>query len=103
MAASQWLARRRSLPSRRQPRAFSPSAALDEPIWISQLYDLSPMRERLPKLIDFDLLNSGETRICIAATDIETGDPIIFDSREQRIELDHVMASCGFQPEFAPI
>ena len=85
------------------PGHFHPRLPSMNPFGFRSLYDLSPMRERLPKLIDFDLLNSGETRICIAATDIETGDPIIFDSREQRIELDHVMASCGFQPEFAPI
>jgi NTE family protein len=61
------------------------------------------MQERLAKLIDFGRLNSGETRVCVAATDIETGDPVIFDSQEQRIELDHLMASCGFLPEFAPL
>jgi len=85
------------------PGHFHPRLPSMNPFGFRSLYDLSPMRERLPKLIDFDLLNSGETRICFAATDIETGDPIIFDSREQRIDLDHVMASCGFLPEFAPI
>lgn len=85
------------------PGHFRPRLPSINPFGFRSLYDLSPMRERLPKLIDFGLLNSGETRICVAATDIETGDPVIFDSREQRIELDHLMASCGFLPEFAPI
>jgi NTE family protein len=39
----------------------------------------------------------------IAATDIETGDPVIFDSSKQRIGIDHILASCGFIPEFAPV
>jgi NTE family protein len=61
------------------------------------------MRERLQSLIDFGQLNSGETRICIVATDIESGEPVIFDSAKSRIEMDHLMASCGFLPEFAPL
>jgi len=67
------------------------------------MYDLAPMRERLSRLVDFDRLNGGDVRICIAATDLETGAPVIFDSQQQRIELDHVMASCGFLPEFVPV
>jgi NTE family protein len=60
------------------------------------------MKERLARLVDFGHLNSGETRTCIVATDIETGEPVIFDSRKQPIEMDHLLASCGFLPEFAP-
>src|SRR5215208_5915402 len=48
-------------------------------------YDMAPMRD------------------CVAATDIETGEPVIFDSRKLPIEMDHLLASCGFLPEFAPI
>ena len=82
---------------------FHPRLPAINPLGFRSLYDLAPMKERLVSLIDFGRLNSGETRICIAATDIETGDPVIFDSHKQRIEIDHVMASCGFLPEFAPL
>jgi predicted acylesterase/phospholipase RssA len=61
------------------------------------------MRERLRNLIDFDRLNSGRTRVSIVATDIESGEPVVFDSSKSRIEIDHLMASCGFLPEFAPL
>src|SRR3954462_2654958 len=61
------------------------------------------MRERLAALIDFGRLNSGEVRLCVAATDIVTGEPVIVDSDKSRIEIDHLMASCGFLPEFAPV
>jgi NTE family protein len=74
-----------------------------DPFVFRSLYDLSPMRERLRSLIDFGQLNSGETRICVVATDIVSGDPVIFDSSKSRIEMDHLMASCGFLPEFAPL
>lgn len=67
------------------------------------LYDLAPMRRRLAQLIDFGRLNSGEVRVCIVATDVCSGDPVVFDTGQTRIELDHILASCGFLPEFAPV
>jgi NTE family protein len=67
------------------------------------LYDLGPTRERLMCLIDFERLNSGDPRITICATDLESGDSVLFDSASARIEIDHILASCGFLPEFAPV
>lgn len=67
------------------------------------LYDLGPMRRRLARLIDFERINGGELRLSIAATDVCSGDPVIFDSHREPIELDHLLASCGFLPEFAPV
>lgn len=67
------------------------------------LYDLSEMRRRLSELIDFDALNSGNTRVTIAATDLLTGDPVLFDTSRVTIGVNHIMASCGFLPEFAPV
>jgi NTE family protein len=68
------------------------------------LYDLTPMRERLARLVDFGRVNSGDIRLSVAATDIETGELVIFDTAKgDRLTLDHLMASCGFLPEFAPV
>lgn len=67
------------------------------------LYDLGPTRDRLRQLIDFDRLNGNDPRVTICATDVTSGDPVLFDSRSQRIEMDHILASCGFIPEFAPV
>ncbi|RJF74051.1 patatin-like phospholipase family protein [Rhodopseudomonas palustris] len=82
-------------PSRFYPRFPSPR--------FHSLYDLTPMRRRLAQLIDFGRLNGGEVRLCIVATDVVSGDPVVFDTSTTRIELDHVLASCGFLPEFAPV
>jgi NTE family protein len=50
------------------------------------------------------MLNSGETRLTVATTDIETGELVLFDTaRGDRITVDHVLASCGYLPEFAPV
>jgi NTE family protein len=67
------------------------------------LYDLRPMRDRLVQIVDFDRLNGGEMRVCVAATDLETGDPVIFDSAHVKLEIDHLLASCGFLPEFPAV
>jgi NTE family protein len=81
---------------------FHPRLAID-PLRFRSLYDLAPTRDRLMRLVDLDRLNSGEIRITIAATDLKSGDPVLFDSGRDRIELDHILASCGFLPEFAPV
>ena len=35
------------------------------------LYDLTPLRRTLERLVDFDRLNAGEVRFTVAAVDIE--------------------------------
>jgi NTE family protein len=82
---------------------FHPRVPSVNPFGFRSLYDLAPMKARMTRLIDFGHLNSGEIRICVAATDIETGEAVIFDSRKMPIEMDHLLASCGFLPEFAPV
>ncbi len=67
-------------------------------------YDLEPLRQRLAALVNFDRLNGGEVRFTVAATDLESGDLVLFDTaRGDKIGEDHLMASCGFLPEFAPV
>jgi NTE family protein len=76
------------------------------PSWgpFRSLYDLAPMKERLLRLVDFERLNSGEIRFSVAATDIKTGELVLFDtSKRDKISIDHLLASCGFVPEFAPV
>jgi NTE family protein len=69
----------------------------------SSFYDLAPTVDYLRKVVDFGRLNSGELRITVAATDLESGDMVLFDSQRDRIGMDHLLASCGFLPEFAPV
>ena len=68
------------------------------------LYDLSPLRAWLSELVDFDRLNDGDVRMTIAATDIETGERVAFDTRKGcRIGVDHILASCALTPMFPPV
>lgn len=82
---------------------FHPRMPSLDALRFRSLYDLAPMRQRLQELIDFGHLNSGDVRISIAATDVESGDPVVFDSEHEPIGIDHLMASSGFLPEFAPV
>lgn len=66
-------------------------------------YDLGPMRRSLTELVDFDLLNSGAVRFQLMAVDVETGQEVPFDTARERIEPDHVVASAGLIPDFAPV
>ncbi|NEV77554.1 patatin-like phospholipase family protein [Rhodopseudomonas sp. BR0C11] len=83
------------------PNHFHPR--LPSAFGFRSLYDLGPMRRRLARLIDFGRINGGDLRLSIAATDVCSGDPVIFDTHREPIALDHLMASCGFLPEFAPV
>jgi NTE family protein len=82
---------------------FHPRVPSINPFGFRSIYDLKPMRERILSLVDFGRLNGGEVRLCVAATDLESGDPVIFDTHSHRVEIDHLLASCGFLPEFAPV
>ena len=71
---------------------------------VPSLYDLTPQRELLQELVDFDRLNDGAMRISLVATDILSGEEVIFDTqRSARIGVEHILASSGFVPDFAPV
>lgn len=68
------------------------------------MYDLEPLRKRASELIDFDHLNLGSIRLTVCTTDIITGEMVFFDtSKGDRITIDHLLASCGFVPDFSPV
>lgn len=69
----------------------------------SSLYDTTPMVATLERLIDFDLLNAGTTRYSAAAVDLESGDDIVFDTRNMRVGPDHLRASSALLPAFPPV
>jgi NTE family protein len=97
--AASWMSalQARVLGSPRHVRTIGPR------LGFGAFYDLAPTADYLRKVVDFGRLNSGDMRFTIAATDIETGDVVLFDTQRDRIGLDHLLASCGFLPEFAPV
>jgi NTE family protein len=70
----------------------------------ASLYSLDPTVAFIRARVDFDRLNGGDIRFTACATDIETGDAVYFDTAKgDRIGIDHLLASCGFLPEFSPV
>ena len=67
------------------------------------MFDPSPMRRLIGELVDFDRLNDGPIRVSILALDLENGEEVVFDSRRERLRVDHVMASAAFIPDFPPV
>jgi NTE family protein len=89
-----------------RPGLFRPRLAAGERMGAAPaLYDLQPLRERLPDLLDFDRLNGGGTRLTVATTDVVSGERVVFDTARggARIGPEHVAASCALLPLFAPV
>jgi NTE family protein len=66
-------------------------------------YDTSPLRETLGALVDFDYLNAGPTRLTVGAVNARTGAMRYFDSRDEPVRLEHVMASGALPPAFPAV
>ncbi len=67
------------------------------------IYDTAPLRDTLLELVDFDFLNSGVVRLSVGAVQVLTGNLQYFDTNNQKIGPDHVMASGALPPGFPPI
>jgi len=66
-------------------------------------YDTAPLRETLERLVDWDLLNDGPTRVSVGAVNVETGNFRYFDNRKERLGPQHIMASGALPPGFPPV
>jgi len=66
-------------------------------------YDTSPLRATLERLIDFDRLNNGETRVSLGAVNVTTGNFHYFDTADMRLGPEHIMASGALPPGFPPV
>ena len=66
-------------------------------------YDTAPLRDTLERLVDFDRINSGATRLSVGAVNVTTGNAAVFDSAHQVIGPEHIMASGALPPGFPPV
>jgi NTE family protein len=66
-------------------------------------YDTSALRDTLSRLVDFDLLNDGTTRLSVGAVNVRTGNFTYFDTGHQVLDVRHIMASGALPPGFPPI
>jgi NTE family protein len=63
-------------------------------------YDTAPLRDTLERLVDFDRINAGATRLSIGAVNVRTGNFAYFDNATDQIRPEHIMASGALPPGF---
>ena len=66
-------------------------------------YSTEPLRETLAALVDLKILNSKKPRLTVGAVHVSSSRMRYFDSREERLGLEHIMASGALPPAFPAI
>ena len=84
------------------PRPFPPVNSAAESPEQASYYDITPLKETLARLVDFDLINDDSLRFTVLATNVRTGAPAYFDNRERKIGAAHILASASLPPGFPP-
>ena len=88
-----------------RPRLLNPYFAAAGTPEATSFYDTGELRETLLRLVDFDCINGGRTRLSLGAVKVTTGELVFFDSGDPNsrekygpIGPEHVMASGGLPP-----
>src|SRR6266705_1761897 len=91
------------------PCFFTPNP----PAWLSShlqlgveaaaYYTTAPLRATLSDLIDLEHINARHTRLTVGAVNVRNGEMRYFDSRDEDVHLDHVLASGALPPAFPAV
>jgi len=66
-------------------------------------YSTAPLRDTLARLVDFDYLCHCAVRMTVGAVNARSGEMRYFDTRHERLGVDHVMASGALPPAFGAV
>ena len=84
-------------------RPIMPWLASAGTIEATSFYNTSALKQSLERLIDFDRLNAGTTRLSVGAVNVRTGNFVYFDTTKDAIRPEHIMASGALPPGFPSI
>jgi NTE family protein len=73
---------------------WAPAGAPEATSW----YDTAPLKATLEKLVDFDRINAGDTRLSVGAVNVRTGNFVYFDTATHVIGPAHIMSSGALPP-----
>jgi NTE family protein len=75
------------------------------PLGVDQagFYSTAPLRETLTELVDFSLVNRCQPRLTVGAAHVRSSMMRYFDSRDQPIAVDHILASGALPPAFPAV
>lgn len=100
---SAWSVMATGVPGFFTPRLVPPTMAQPGTPAALSFYDSAPLARTLDALVDWDLLNSGPVRLSVGAVDVENGNFRYFDTRSDRIDARHIMASGALPPGLPPV
>lgn len=92
-AASTFAAYNLGQPGFFKPQVISPFFSVPGAKNATSLYDISPLKETLHELVDFDLINSNSVRLALGSVNVLTGNITYFDTAKVEIGLEHILAS----------
>jgi len=66
-------------------------------------YSTAPLRQTLDELVDFDYLCQCRVRMTVGAVNVASGQMRYFDTRHEKLGVEHVMASGALPPAFGAV
>lgn len=84
---------------RTPPAPLQPKGSPGATSW----YDNGALRSTLERMVDFDRINHGPTRLSVGSVNVRTGNFAYFDTTTDKIRVDHIMASGALPPAFPAV
>jgi len=81
---------------RNPPAWLHPDGALEA----TSFYETKLLKSTLERFVDFERVNSGETRLSLGAVNVRSGNFAYFDNTTHAIGPEHIMASGSLPPGF---